>query len=80
VNEVAKEFETADGIICASPVYFANVNGNLLSFLQRLFYSTSFDKSMKVGSGIVCARRSGTTASFDEINRFCSIKHAYCNK
>ena len=73
VNEVALKFEQADGIVVGSPVYYANINATVLAFLQRLFYSSRFDKTMKVGAAVVCARRSGTTASLDEINRFFTI-------
>ncbi len=73
VNEVAPEFEKADGLIVGSPVYYASANGTLVSFLDRLFYSTHFDKTMKVGASVVVARRSGTTATFDELNKYFTI-------
>lgn len=73
VNEVAKEFESADGLVVSSPVYYAQANGTLVSLLQRLFYSTNFSKRMKVGCAIAVARRSGTTATFDELNKYFSI-------
>ena len=73
VNEAAKKFEEADGIIIGSPVYYASPNGTLISFLDRLFYSSSFDKTMKVGAAVVCARRGGCTASFDVINKYLTI-------
>lgn len=73
VNEVSIEFEQSDGIIIGSPVYYASPNGTLLSFLDRLFYSTSFDKTMKVGAAIVSARRAGTTSSFEVLNKYFSI-------
>ena len=75
VNELAPGFEAAQGLVVGSPVYYGSVNGTLLSLLQRLFYSTRFDKSMKVGAAVVCARRSGCTAAFDEINRFFTISN-----
>lgn len=62
VNELAVKFEAADGLVIGSPVYYGSANGTLMSALQRLFYSTSFDKSMKVGASVVSARRSGCTA------------------
>ena len=65
VNEAAKKFEEADGIIVGSPVYYASPNGTLLSFLDRLFFSTPFSKHMKVGAAVVSCRRGGATASFD---------------
>ncbi len=73
VNEVAKEFEKADGLVVASPVYFAQANGALVSFLQRLFVSTPFDKTMKVGASIGAARRGGLTTTYDELNKFFGI-------
>lgn len=73
VNEVAKIFEECDGIIVGSPVYYASPNGSVLSFLDKLFYSSSFDKTMKVGAAVVCARRGGCTASFDVLNKYFSI-------
>lgn len=73
VNEVAKIFKECDGIIVGSPVYYASPNGTLISFLDKLFYSSSFDKTMKVGAAVVCARRGGCTASFDVLNKYFSI-------
>ena len=73
VNELAPKFQEADGLIAATPVYYAGANATLMSCLQRLFYSTSFDKSMKVGAGIAVARRGGTSATFDELNKFFTI-------
>lgn len=73
VNEVAPKFEKADGIIVGSPVYYASPNGNVISFLDRLFFSTSFDKSMKVGAAVAVARRGGTTATFDVLNKYFTI-------
>ena len=73
VNEIAPIFAESDGIIVGSPVYYASPNGNLISFLDRLFYSTNFDKSMKVGAAVVAARRGGCTASFDVLNKYFTI-------
>ena len=73
VNETAPLFEAADGIIFATPVYYASANGTLISFLDRLFFSTHFDKRMKVGASIAVARRAGTTATFDELNKYFTI-------
>ena len=75
VNELAVKFEEADGLVIGSPVYYGSANGTLLSALQRLFYSTSFDKSLKVGASVVAARRSGCTATFDELNRFFTLSN-----
>ena len=73
VNELAKEFEEADGLILASPVYYASANGNLVSFLDRLFQSTGFSKTMKVGAAVAVARRGGASATFDMLNKYFTI-------
>ena len=73
VNEIAVKFEEADGLVIGSPVYYGSANGTLMSALQRLFYSTHFDKSFKVGASVVSARRSGCTATFDELNKFFTL-------
>lgn len=73
VNETAIKFKEADGIIVGTPVYYAGANGNLISFLDRLFYSTTFDKTMKVGAGVISSRRAGSTSAFDEINKYFTI-------
>ena len=75
VNEVAPIFEEADGLVVASPVYFASANATLIALLDRLFYSTHFDKSMKVGASVVCARRGGCSATFDELNKYFTISN-----
>ena len=69
VNEIAEKLQAADGIVIGSPVYYASPNGGFLALLDRLFYSSRFDKSMKVGASVVCARRGGCTASFDVLNK-----------
>ena len=73
VNEVAPKFEAADGLVIGSPVYYASPNGTILSFMDRLFYSTHFSKHMKVGAAVVSARRGGNTASFDVLNKYFTI-------
>ena len=73
VNELAPKFEEADGLVVASPVYYASANATLIACLDRLFYSTAFDKTMKVGASVVCARRGGCSATFDEPNKFFAI-------
>ncbi len=73
VNEVAPKFEAADGIVAASPVYYASANATLVAFLDRMFYSTGFDKTMKVGASVVVCRRGGASASFDELNKYFTI-------
>lgn len=75
VNETAPKFAEADGIIIGTPVYYAGANGQLLSFMDRLFYSTAgtFNKAMKVGAAVVSSRRAGSTSAFDEINKYFTI-------
>lgn len=73
VNTLAPKFQEADGLVVGSPVYYASANGTLVSVLQRLFYSTGFDKTMKVGAAVASARRGGLTATFDELNKFFTI-------
>ena len=73
VNEVAAKFETADGLVVGSPVYYGSPNGTILAFMDRLFYSTPFPKHMKVGAAVVSARRGGNTASFDVLNKYFTI-------
>ena len=73
VNETASKLEAADGLVIGSPVYYGSPNGTLLSFLDRLFYSTPFSKHMKVGAAVVSCRRGGNTASFDVLNKYFTI-------
>lgn len=73
VNETAPKFEACDGLVVASPVYYASANATLIAFLDRLFYSTGFDKTMKVGASVVAARRGGLSATFDELNKYFTI-------
>lgn len=73
VNEAAPKFQEADGLVVGSPVYYASANATLIAFLDRLFYSTSFDKRMKVGASVVVARRGGCSATFDELNKYFTI-------
>lgn len=75
VNELSAKFEEADGLVIGSPVYYGSANGTLMSALQRMFYSTHFDKSLKVGASVVSARRSGCTATFDELNKFFTLSN-----
>ena len=70
VNAVAPKLEACDGLVIASPVYYASANGTLISFLDRLFYSTHFSKAMKVGASVVVARRGGLSSTFDELNKY----------
>ena len=73
VNETAPKLEAADGIVVASPVYYGSPNATLIAFLDRLFYSTHFDKTMKVGASVVVCRRGGASASFDVLNKYFTI-------
>lgn len=73
VNELAPEFEKCDGIVAASPVYYASANATLIALLDRLFYSTPFDKTMKVGAAVAVARRGGLSSTFDELNKYFTI-------
>lgn len=73
VNEVAPKFQEADGLVLGSPVYYASANATLMAFVQRLFYSTRFPKTMKVGTSICVARRGGLSSTYDEMNKFFGI-------
>lgn len=73
VNEIAPKLEKCDGLVVGSPVYYASANASLLAVLTRLFYSTNFDKTMKVGASVVCARRGGLSSAFDGLNKFFTI-------
>ena len=73
VNETAPKFAADDGLVIGTPVYYASANGTLISFLDRLFYSTPFDKTMKVGAAVAVARRGGVSATYDELNKYFAI-------
>ncbi len=73
VNEIARKFEQCDGLVLGSPVYYAAANGTLISLLDRLFYSTGFDKRMKVGASVAVARRGGCSTTFDQLNKYFTI-------
>lgn len=73
VNDLAKRFESADGLIVISPVYYGSANGSVICLLDRLFYSSHFSKRFKVGAAFAIARRGGTTATFDELNKYFTI-------
>ena len=73
VNRLAEKFEKADGLVAATPVYYASANATLIALLDRLFYSTGFDKTMKVGASVAVARRGGCSATFDELNKYFTI-------
>ena len=73
VNELAPKLEACDGLVVGSPVYYASANATLVALLTRLFYSTPFDKTMKVGAAVAAARRGGLSSTFDELNKFFTI-------
>ena len=73
VNEAAEKLKACDGLVIGSPVYYASANATLIAFLDRLFYSTPFDKTMKVGASVVAARRGGLSSTFDELNKYFTI-------
>lgn len=73
VNAAAPKFEECDGLVIATPVYYASANATLIAFLDRLFFSTHFDKTMKVGASVVAARRGGLSSTFDELNKYFTI-------
>ena len=73
VNDVAEKFREADGLVVASPVYYASPNATLIALLDRLFYSSRFDKRMKVGASVAVARRGGCSATFDMLNKYFTI-------
>ena len=73
VNEVAEKFRDADGLVVASPVYYASANATLIALLDRLFYSSDFPKTMKVGASVAVARRGGCSSTFDELNKYFTI-------
>lgn len=75
VNKIAEKFEHADGIIVGSPVYYAGSNGSIITLLDRLFYSSSFDKTMKVGAAVLSSRRAGSTSALDEIYKYYGISN-----
>ena len=75
VNEAAEMLKEADGMVIASPVYYASANGTIISFLDRLFYSNSADLRMKVGGSVAVARRGGCSATFDELNKYFTINN-----
>lgn len=73
VNEVSPKLAAADGVVVASPVYYASANGTLVAFLDRLFYSNQANLAMKVGASVAVARRGGCTATFDQLNKYFTI-------
>ncbi len=73
VNKAAELLEKADGLVLASPVYYASANSTLTALCDRLFYSCSCDLTMKVGASVAVARRGGCSATFDQLNKYFTI-------
>ncbi|MBO4324728.1 MAG: flavodoxin family protein [Lachnospiraceae bacterium] len=73
VNEISAELRDADGLVVGSPVYYASPNGTVLSLMDRLFFSAHYSMAMKVGAAVAVARRAGTTATFDVLNKYFTI-------
>ena len=73
VNELHPYLDECDGMVIASPVYYASANATLISVLDRLFYSSASDKRMKVGASVAVARRGGCSATFDQLNKYFTI-------
>ncbi len=75
VNEFAAKLDTADGFIFGSPVYYAGASGQLMSFMDRLFYSASSRMQNKPACAVVSCRRGGASAAFDNINKYFMINN-----
>ena len=73
VNVIASKFESADGLVVGSPVYYASANATLVALLDRVFHGHHFDRRMKVGASVACARRGGITATHDQLNKYFTI-------
>ena len=73
VRELSAKFEQSDGLVIGAPVYYGSANATLMAAVQRMFQSSRFDKTMKVGAAVTAARRGGLTAAFDEMNKFFTI-------
>lgn len=73
VNEFVCKAKEADGFVFGTPVYYAHPSGRILSFLDRAFYSGSRYFAHKPGASVAVARRGGTTASFDVLNKYFGI-------
>ena len=73
VNKFVEEAKTADGFVFGSPVYYAHPSGRLLSFMDRVFYSGGKFLAHKPAAAVLSARRAGSVASFDVINKYFTI-------
>lgn len=72
-NELAEKADSCDGFVFGSPVYYAHPSARLLAVLDRAFYSGGRHFAYKPGAAVLSARRAGTTASFDVINKYFTI-------
>ncbi|MFV0626558.1 MAG: flavodoxin family protein [Alphaproteobacteria bacterium] len=75
VNEIIEKAKSADGFVFGSPVYYAHPSGRILSVLDRAFYAASDVFKFKPGAAVVSARRAGTTASVDILNKYFTINN-----
>ena len=73
VNEFIAKAKECDGFVFGTPVYYAHPSGRVLSFLDRVFYSSGRSFAFKPGASVAVARRGGTTASFDVLNKYFGI-------
>ena len=73
VNDLAEKLRESDGLVVASPVYYASANATLTAVLDRLFYSVPYSMAMKVGASVAVARRGGCSATFDQLNKYFTI-------
>lgn len=73
VNEFVAKAKEADGFVFGTPVYYAHPSGRVLSFLDRVFYSSGKSFAFKPGASVAVARRGGTSASFDVMNKYFGI-------
>ena len=73
VNRIIEKAEGADGFIFGTPVYYAHPSGRILTLLDRVFYAGSSAFAFKPGAAVACARRAGTTASLDVLNKYLTI-------
>jgi len=75
VNEFVTKAREADGFVFGTPVYYAHPSGRVLSFLDRAFYSGKSAFAFKPGAAAASARRAGTTASLDVLNKYFTISN-----
>ena len=75
VNYLVSKLHECDGVVIATPVYYASANGSLISLLDRLFYSNNKPLTMKVGASVAVLRRGGASSTFDELNKYFTISN-----